>query len=106
MDVLEATTSQPSSRHTFDAWKDYRRTGDERIYVGYSPIVAVDGAKILEDMAEAALLHVVRNPWSAYADAKKRAVPLSLEHYILGWTISQYLRSVSAPPKSAVECRS
>src|SRR5258708_27881182 len=28
-------------RATFDAWKDYRRTGEEVVYVGYSPIVVV-----------------------------------------------------------------
>jgi hypothetical protein len=33
----------------------------------------------------------VRNPWSAYADTKKRAVPLSLHHYMLGWTLNQHL---------------
>ena len=36
------------------------------------------------------MLHVVRNPWSAYADTKKRPVPLSLAHYMLGWTLNQY----------------
>ena len=35
-------------------------------------------------------LHVVRNPWSAYADTKKRPVPLALAHYMLGWTLNQY----------------
>jgi len=36
------------------------------------------------------VLHVVRNPWSAYADTKKRPVPLSLASYLLGWTLNQY----------------
>ena len=31
---------------TFDAWKDYRRTGEQEVYVGYSPIVDVDAGKI------------------------------------------------------------
>jgi len=75
---------------TFDAWKDYRRSGEERVYVGYSPIVGVDADKILTDLPAAHLLHVVRNPWSAYADTKKRPVPLSLDQYLLGWTINQY----------------
>jgi hypothetical protein len=34
--------------------------------------------------------HVVRNPWSAYADTKKRPVPLRLESYMLGWCINQH----------------
>ncbi len=77
-------------RATFDAWKDYRRTGEEIFYVGYSPIIIIDTHKILQDFPDAHLLHVVRNPWLAYADTKKRPVPLSLENYMLGWTLSQY----------------
>jgi hypothetical protein len=76
-------------RATFEAWKDYARTGEEKVYVGYSPIIVVDADKILTDMPEAHVLHVVRNPWSAYADTKKRAVPLSLEHYALAWSLNQ-----------------
>src|SRR5437762_3385977 len=77
-------------RATFDAWKDYKRTGKEQVYVGYSPIIVVDADKILSDLPQAHFLHVVRNPWSAYADTKKRAVPLSLAHYLTGWTLNQY----------------
>ena len=36
------------------------------------------------------MLHVVRNPWSAYADTKKRPVPLSIENYTLCWNLNQY----------------
>jgi hypothetical protein len=75
---------------TFEAWKDYNRTGEESVYVGYSPILVVDADKILNDLPDAHFLHVVRNPWSAYADTKKRPVPLSLKHYMLGWTLNQY----------------
>lgn len=75
---------------TFKAWKDYKTTGEESVYVGYSPIIGVDAKQILNDLPEAHVLHVVRNPWSAYADTKKRPVPLSLEQYMLGWTVNQY----------------
>ena len=34
-------------------------------------------------------LHIVRNPWSAFADTKKRPVPLGLEHYMMGWILNQ-----------------
>jgi hypothetical protein len=81
---------------TFDAWKDYNRTGREQVYVGYSPILAVDAEKVLTDFPEAHFLHVVRNPWSAYADTKKRPVPLSLQDYMLGWTLNQYYALVAA----------
>jgi len=75
---------------TFDAWKDYKRTNKEQVYVGYSPIITIDADKILSDLPGAHVLHVVRNPWSAYADTKKRPMPLSLHHYMTGWTLNQY----------------
>jgi hypothetical protein len=75
---------------TFDAWKDYRRTGRESVYVGYSPIITVDAARILRDLPQAHVVHIVRNPWSAFADTSKRPVPLSLENYMLGWSVNQY----------------
>jgi hypothetical protein len=77
-------------RATFEAWKDFKRSGKEQVYVGYSPIITVDADKILRDLPQAHVLHVVRNPWSAFADTSKRAVPLSLENYLLGWTLNQY----------------
>ena len=76
---------------TFDAWKDYARTGREQVYVGYSPIIAVDAGLILSELPEAHVLHVVRNPFSAYADTRKRPVPLSIQHYMTGWvTVQQH----------------
>jgi hypothetical protein len=75
---------------TFEAWQDVQRSDREEMYVGYSPIIGVDGARILSDLPDAHVLHVVRNPWSAYADTKKRPVPLSLPAYMLGWTLNQY----------------
>jgi hypothetical protein len=75
---------------TFEAWKDHNSSGRESLYVGYSPIIGVDGDKILDDLPEAHVLHVVRNPWSAYADTKKRPVPHSLADYLLGWTLNQH----------------
>jgi hypothetical protein len=77
-------------RATFDAWRDYHGTGEQTFYVGYSPIIVVDATTILSDLPGAHVLHVVRNPWSAYADTKKRPVPLSLLHYMVGWTLNQY----------------
>jgi hypothetical protein len=77
-------------RSTFEAWKDYNVSGRESFYVGYSPIIGIDGDKILDDLPQAHVLHVVRNPWSAYADTKKRPVPLPLAGYMLGWTLNQH----------------
>lgn len=77
-------------RATFDVWKDLRRSGREAVYVGYSPIITVDAERILRDLPQAHVLHVVRNPWSAFADTSKRPVPMALENYLLGWTLTQY----------------
>jgi hypothetical protein len=93
--TAETGRSRPNNvkaflRATFDAWKDYRRTAEQAVYVGYSPIIIVDAEKILFDFPCAHILHIVRNPWSAYADTKKRPVPLSLPDYLLSWTITQY----------------
>ena len=79
---------------TFEAWKDFRRSGRESVYVGYSPIITVDAGEILDDLPDAHFLHVVRNPWSAYADTKKRPVPLGLADYMLGWMLNQHLALV------------
>jgi hypothetical protein len=76
-------------RASADAWKDYNRSGKEEVHVGYSPIIVVDADKVLHDLPDAHVLHVVRNPWSAYADTKKRAVPLSMAHYLTGWCLNQ-----------------
>ena len=94
-DVRESGRSRANNvaaffRATFEAWKDFQRTGEQVVYVGYSPIIVVDADKILTDLPQAHVLHVVRNPWSAYADTKKRPVPLSLKDYMLGWTLNQY----------------
>jgi hypothetical protein len=77
-------------RATFESWKDRRASGHESVYVGYSPILVIDAEKILTDLPGAHFLHVVRNPWSAYADTKKRPVPLPLAKYMLGWTTNQF----------------
>jgi len=77
-------------RATFDVWTDCKKTGKESVYVGYSPIIAVDGDKILADIPDAHVLHIVRNPWSAYADTKKRPVPMSLDRYITTWNFCQH----------------
>lgn len=77
-------------RASGDAWKDYSRSGQEKVYVGYSPIIGVDADKIVADLPQAHVLNVIRNPWSAYGDTKKRALPPSLAHYITGWVHHQH----------------
>jgi hypothetical protein len=76
-------------RSSAEAWEDRKGSGRESVHVGYSPIVVVDADKIVNDLPGAHVLHVVRNPWSAYADTKKRAVPLSVAHYMTAWCLNQ-----------------
>lgn len=75
---------------TFDAWKDYKRSGEEVIHVGYSPIIVVDAEKIVDASPHHHVLHVVRNPWSAFADTSKRPVPMNLPDYLQAWCLNQY----------------
>lgn len=79
---------------TFQAWRNFNASGRETVYVGYSPIVGVDAGKMLVDLPDSHFLHIVRNPWSAYADTKKRPVPLSLSHYMMGWVVNQHLAQI------------
>jgi sulfotransferase family protein len=82
-------------RATHEAWQNERNSGGESMYVGYSPVIALDTAKILADLPGAHVLHVVRNPWSAYADTKKRPLPLSLSDYMLRWNLNQHFALTS-----------
>ncbi len=75
---------------TFDSWANYQRSGREKAYVGYSPVVGFDGEQILSDFPNGHVLHVVRNPWSGYADTIKRPYPLSLARYSWTWALMQH----------------
>lgn len=73
---------------TFRAWTNLNASGRERLYVGYNPIIVVDAQAILDDLqGHGYVLHVVRNPFSAYADRKKRPTRQSIEHYTQAWQI-------------------
>ena len=87
---------------TFGSWKNVQRTGKEKAYVGYSPVIALDAEKIFADFPEGHVVHVVRNPYSGYADTKKRPFPLSLKKYVWTWNIVQHmaLTYASSYPKN------
>jgi hypothetical protein len=78
-------------RSTFEAWTNVRRTGKESAYVGYNPVQVLDTEKILRDFPKGHVVHVVRNPYSGYADTSKRPFPLSPERYAHTWTYCQLL---------------
>lgn len=70
---------------TFEAWKNLNKTGNETHYVGYIPGVLMDTDKIITDFPDAKIIHIIRNPWSAYADYIKRPFCQSLECYCQIW---------------------
>jgi hypothetical protein len=76
---------------TFEAWKNVVRTGKEKAYLGYSPVIGLDGEKMIKDFPDGHVIHVVRNPWSGYADTKKRPFPLGLQRYTWTWNFMQQM---------------
>jgi Sulfotransferase family len=78
-------------RSTFASWKNVQKTGKEKAYVGYNPVQVLDTDKILADFPHGHVIHVVRNPWSGFADTKKRPFPLSLERYTWTWNLCQLM---------------
>jgi hypothetical protein len=88
-DRTRANIIEAFYRSTFLAWKTYQRTEKEMAYVGYSPIIGVDADKIIADFPDAIILHIVRNPFAAYAETKRRPVPYSLNRYIRIWNFIQ-----------------
>ena len=76
---------------TFDAWTNHNTSGRETHFVGYNPVQVLDAPKFFEDFPEGHMLHVVRNPYSGYADTKKRPFPLGLSQYAWTWNLNQHM---------------
>lgn len=78
-------------RSTFLAWENYNSSGKEEAYVGYSPNIGIDTEHILKDFPNAHIIHMVRNPYSAYAETLRRPVPYSVRRYVQTWNIMQLM---------------
>lgn len=75
-------------RSTFDAWKNYyTKPNDEMVYVGYSPAIGIDADRMIKDFPQIKILHIIRNPFSAYRDTKRRPFPQPLSKYLITWNI-------------------
>lgn len=75
-------------RATFLAWENYYvRPSAGMRYVGYSPAIGIDSHRIIKDFPDARIVHVVRNPFSAYRDTKRRPFPQPLSKYLITWNI-------------------
>ena len=82
-DVVEAFF-----RSTFDAWENYHvKPDDDMTYVGYSPAIGIDSERMIKDFPNIRIMHIVRNPFSAYRDTKRRPFPLPLSRYLITWNI-------------------
>jgi hypothetical protein len=75
---------------TFKSWLNLNKSGNEIAYVGYSPVIGFDADRILTDFPSGHVIHVVRNPWSGFADTSKRPFPLSIERYAWTWAMMQH----------------
>ncbi|TCR03920.1 sulfotransferase [Neorhizobium sp. JUb45] len=75
-------------RATFAAWKNYYvKPREDMTYVGYSPAIGIDADRIVRDFPDARIIHIVRNPFSAYRDTKRRPFPQPLSKYLITWNI-------------------
>jgi hypothetical protein len=75
-------------RSTFAAWTNYytdRREG--MTYVGYSPVIAIDADRMVKDFPDIRIAHILRNPFSAYRDTKRRPFPQPINRYLITWNI-------------------
>jgi hypothetical protein len=76
---------------TFASWKNVCKTGKEKAWLGYSPVMVLDTEKILADFPDGHVIHVVRNPYSGFSDTSKRPFPISLERYTWTWNMCQHM---------------
>ncbi len=75
-------------RSTFAAWENYYTAAKaEMSYVGYSPAIGIDAERIVRDFPNVRIMHIVRNPFSAYRDTKRRPFPQPLSKYLITWNI-------------------
>jgi hypothetical protein len=75
-------------RSTFLAWRNYYAVAQSGMrYVGYSPAIGIDADRIVRDFPDVRIIHIVRNPFSAYRDTKRRPFPQPLSRYLITWNI-------------------
>jgi len=75
-------------RSTFASWENYYvEPKEDMTYVGYSPAIGVDADRMVRDFPTIKIMHIVRNPFSAYRDTKRRPFPLPLNRYLITWNI-------------------
>jgi Sulfotransferase family len=81
---------------TFDAWTNLKKSGREHVYVGYSPAIGIDGDRILADFPGGHVVHIVRNPYSAYSETRQRPFPQSLQRYVISYNFLHHMALIFA----------
>jgi hypothetical protein len=75
-------------RSTFAAWRNHHTpVRPDSVYVGYSPAIGLDAPRMIRDFPDIRIIHVVRNPFSAYRDTKRRPFPQPLSKYLITWNV-------------------
>jgi hypothetical protein len=75
-------------KSTFFSWENYfNKNKIPNKYVGYSPSIGIDAPKIIKDFSDCKIIHVIRNPFSAYRDTKRRPFPQNIEKYLIIWNL-------------------
>ena len=75
-------------RATFQAWENHHiKPREDMKYVGYSPAIGLDADRILQDFPNLKMIHIVRNPFAAYRDTKRRPFPHSLKRFLITWNL-------------------
>jgi hypothetical protein len=79
-------------RSFFDAWENLNRSGRETHHIGYVPGMVAETDKLFADFPNAHIIHVVRNPFSAYADYLRRPYPQqTLEEYCAVYNAAHHM---------------
>jgi hypothetical protein len=79
-------------RAALDSWENLNRPTNPRFHVAYNPGMVADTDKIMVDFPSCHIIHIVRNPHSAYRDYLKRPYPQqTLEEYCLAHTVAHHL---------------
>jgi hypothetical protein len=76
-------------KSTFQAWENYYtpERNDVMHYVGYSPAIGIDAERMIKDNPSVKIIHIIRNPFSAYRDTKRRPFPQDINRYLITWNI-------------------
>ncbi|NLG05325.1 MAG: sulfotransferase [Clostridia bacterium] len=73
---------------TFAAWENYhKKPSSHMTYVGYSPAIGIDANRMIKDFPTIRIMHIIRNPFSAYRDTKRRPFPQPINKYLITWNV-------------------